>query len=539
MSVIKARHARRPRLGVAAGLLVIAVAIGAGAGRFGPTSRADGDLGRLTDAVWSASSEVPDPEMSDATTAWALDDRPRPPAGLDELAGGLASVDLDLDGDLDLVVAQGSVDIYLWRTDGFATPRSLGISRATAVTAADVDRDGWPDLLVARNGEYDAVIWGGEWIGTGSPPGEPTELAGTQPSAGLIAAELSSGGALDIVRLGRGAEAHDIVWTADPGEPRTFVPTPLGNGEGPTMAGEVADIDGDGLLDVWATRDVGWDLDPDSLYSRRGDPTGPWFDIAAELGADLAIDGMGVTIADLDGDGSLDAYVSDLGDNEVLLRDGDQFVVAADTGAARIRPPGTATTIVSSSWASGATDINLDGRLDLVVANGGFASGKVRNKIPGTTVALIDPPAVLVGIGGGRYVDVWPRIGLRWDSASRGLTIADFDADGDDDYVFLSVDGSLDALRNVAAGSSVTIAPGAGCHPVGAVVTVDQGSISTRMLLGANTYNGAHSPAVVVGMLPTISDITVVWPGGHLSRLSSQRTSGRIRLTADCADSTD
>ncbi len=148
MSVVQARRARRPRAGVAAGLLVVAVAVGAWAARLAPTSRADGDPGRLIDADWSASSEVPDPDLSNATAAWALDDRARPPVGLDEMAGGLASVDLDLDGDLDLVVAQGGVDVHLWRTDGFAAPRSLGISRATAVTAADVDRDGWPDLLV-------------------------------------------------------------------------------------------------------------------------------------------------------------------------------------------------------------------------------------------------------------------------------------------------------------------------------------------------------------------------------------------------------
>ncbi len=521
-------------------MLIVAIAVGTWAGGLRPNSRADGDPGRLTDADWSADSDVPDPELSDATATWALGDRRPPPVDLDEMAGGLASIDMDLDGDLDLVVAQDTVELYLWATDGFAAPRALDVSRATAVTAADVDRDGWPDLLVARDAENDLVVWGGEWVGNGAPADEATGLAGTQPSAGLIAAELSGDGALDIVRLGRGdgTDAPDIVWTADPHEPRSFVPTPLGRGQGPTMAAEIVDIDGDGLLDIWATRDVGWDLDPDSLYSRRRDPTGSWFDIAAELGTDLAIDGMGITIADLDGDGTLDAYLSDLGDNEVLLRNGDRFMVASDTGAARIRPPGAATTTVSSSWASGATDVNLDGQLDLVVANGGFVSGNVRNKVPGTAVALFDPPAMLVGIGGGRYVDTWPRLELGWDSASRGLTIADFDADGDDDYVLLAVDGSLDALRNDTVGNSVTVVPGPGCHPVGAVVTVDQGSISARTLLGANTYAGAHSPAVIVGMLPTIGEITVSWPGGHTSRLSSPRTSGRTRLVADC-DSTD
>jgi hypothetical protein len=46
---------------------------------------------------------------------------------------------------------------------------------------------------------------------------------------------------------------------------------------------------------------------------------GAWVDIAADLHADLAIDGMGLTVADLSVDGVLDGYVSDLGDNEILI----------------------------------------------------------------------------------------------------------------------------------------------------------------------------------------------------------------------------
>ena len=94
---------------------------------------------------------------------------------------------------------------------------------------------------------------------------------------------------------------------------------------------------------------------------------------------------MGVTVTDLDGDARLDAYVSDLGDNEQLMReDGNRFAATYDTGAARIRPPGAPNEVISSSWASGATDLNLDGVLDIVVANGGFPTGNVRNKISDT-----------------------------------------------------------------------------------------------------------------------------------------------------------
>jgi hypothetical protein len=207
-----------------------------------------------------------------------------------------------------------------------------------------------------------------------------------------------------------------------------------------------------------------------------------------------------------------------------------------DTGAARIRPPGSPASTISSSWASGATDVNLDGRLDLVVANGGFESGRVRNKVAGTDVALVDPPAFLLGIGDGRFTDVWTQLGLGWDSASRGLTIADFDADGDDDYVFLGTDGSLRALRNDIAAASVTVTSAPGCHPAGAVVDVDQGSVTAQWLLAPNAYGGAHSPRFVLGVLPSVADISVTWPDGSTTSLRIPDAAVRSKLVAGCID---
>lgn len=496
----------------------------------------DGDPGRLVEATWPVPLGVPKPVISDATHAWRLENRTSPHTGLDAMAGGLATGDLDGDGDLDLAVAHGSVEVYLWDAGHFAPAHDLGISHAMAVTIGDVDRDGWADLLIARDAVDDAVLWGGAWVEERAAPPERLELPGAHPSSALIAVELSGDTAIDIVGLGRGdnEDASSVVWVAAPDDRRVFTSTALGSETGPAMAAEIADVDGDGLVDVWVTRDVGWAISPDSVYSRRGDPSGPWFDIGAELGAARAIDGMGITIADLGGDQRLDAYLSDLGENEVLIRHDRGFVPTVDTGAARIRPPGAPQAVISSSWASGATDVNLDGRLDLVVANGGFESGGVRNKVAGTDVALVDPPAVLLGIGDGRFADVWPQLGLGWDSASRGLTIADFDNDGDDDYVLLGTDGSLRALRNDVDGASLTITPLPGCHPAGAVAVVDQGSVSARWLLAPNTFAGAHSPAFIVGVLPSIADVSLSWPDGTTNRLPLPDASVRSDIVADC-----
>ncbi|MFQ5557794.1 MAG: FG-GAP repeat domain-containing protein, partial [Acidimicrobiales bacterium] len=359
-----ALRARRPVLRVAAwatlmlsGLAVVAVVVAVVG-----TESAPPVVGALSETARTLPAAVPAAELTDATGVWHLD-TVGPSEFDDPMAGGSAVADVDSDGDLDLVVAHGDLRILRWGGAGYLPPVVVELGTALAVSTADVDSDGWTDLLVARARASDTIVWGGEWIERGTRP-DTTEIGGSNTSGALLAGELTGDDRIDIVRLGRGArDSTDIVWEAL--TRRDFDPVELPDGDRLSLAGELIDVDHDGLLDIWVTRDVGWLEGGDSLFSRGGDPTGPWVDVAPRLGAALEVDGMGVTIADLDGDRVLDAYVSDIGDNEVLLGRTDGFEPATDTGAARIRPPGSADSVISSSWASGATDLNLDGRVDL------------------------------------------------------------------------------------------------------------------------------------------------------------------------------
>jgi hypothetical protein len=414
----------------------------------------------------------------------------------------------------------------------------LDIDDAVAVDVADVDGDSWPDLLVARSGPTDAVVWGGDWVSNGAQP-ETTALEGSQPSAALQVAELSGDDRIDLVRLGRGDDSGDpdVLWVADDTIDRSFTRTDLGSDRRLSLSAEIFDADLDGLNDVWVTRDLGWATGPDSVYPRRGDPDGGFADVAEDLGADLAIDGMGITIADLNGDAVLDAYLSDLGDNEVLIGSNDVYVARTETGAARIRAPGASDAVVSSSWASGSIDINLDGRLDLVVVNGGFADVAMRNKVSGTDVSVADPPAILLGLGDGRFADGWPELDFDWNTSGRGLTIGDIDGDGDDEFVILSDDGTLRAFENrsTAPSVSISVSVSGSCDVTGATATVISNDRVLRSLLRRHTYNGAHATQLAIGVNGRQPDVLVEWPDGRIETPVVVAEDGaRERRVADC-----
>lgn len=476
-----------------------------------------GDPGRLEESLVSWPEARPLPSFTDVTDDWGLSEW-RNTAGT-QLSGGVGAADLDADGLLDIVTAGGDVAVFFNVGGTFtrATGRVPGLrGDAISIGLADLDADLRVDVMIGTAVRDVFIVWGGRWVEARDlSAADVTRLPGGDPTTGLLELPQSNSRLLDVVRLSYGQlrPATDVIFRQQ--SPRQFEVEELPTSDWRSMAGEVVDIDGDDELDIWVTRDVGWREGSDSIYSRTGD--GTWQDVGGDLNADLAIDGMGVAIADLNGDGLLDAYLSDLGDNEMLVGTPDGFITAHDTGAARIRPPGAARDSISSSWASGVADLNLDGQLDLFVTNGGFPLFAVDNKISGTTVALDDPPAVLLGVGGGRFAEVWPDLGLRWVGAARGLAIGDFDGDGDSDVIISRLAGSLVALRNDTKGPSVRVVARPGCEPTGAVVTVRAGLQSETSLLRAHTFLGVHAPEVIVGVPRGELSIRVVWPGGSVT----------------------
>jgi len=493
------------------------------------------DPGRTVETLydWPSAAEAL-PEFTDVTEEWGLSEFEND-TDL-QAAGGVAVGDLDGDGWPDLAVAGRDLFLFYGSSGGMtpaAAPITVTDGQVAAVGIADLDGDTVNDLLVSVIGGDDLIIWGGEWSTVRAPAQAPrTALPGGSQTVALIAADLSGDERPDLLRLSHDPAEPDIIWEQTAA--RRFVPEPLPQSFRRSFAAEIADLDRDGLLDVWVTRDIGWITGADSIYTRRGQRDGPWIDVAPDLGAALAIDGMGIALADLDGDGDIDAYVTDVGENDILLADDDGYTPATDSGAGRIRPPGDRARAVSSSWAVGTGDLNLDGIIDLVVANGGFGGTDIVNKISGTEFVDLDSPAMFLGLGEGRFADVWPQLGQPWKARIRGMALGDLDLDGDTDLVFVSSAGGMRVYRNEATAPSVTlVVPDTACA-AGFVATVTSPTTYYRSVLVQHPFLSASQPSLTVGTLGVAVEISVIRPG--LSQFSSQvpARDGRVTVEIPC-----
>lgn len=250
----------------------------------------------------------------------------------------------------------------------------------------------------------------------------------------------------------------------------------------------VADVDGDGWLDVFITRPY----DDDLLYRNLGD--GTFVDIAAEVGLTGTLGTAGAAFGDVDGDGDQDLYVTTLGElqhNLFIQEDGLFTEQALERGAA------VPTEHQHAGSSVAFADYDLDGDLDLYVGEwrthavgnhpsharllrnlgpdqpGYFedvtlAAGiavddvwqTVDGNVPGTFVLSVGwsdldadgwPDLLLVSDfaasrlfwneGDGTFVDGTIAAGVGTEENGMGSAVADYDRDGDPDWFVTSITG--------------------------------------------------------------------------------------------------
>ena len=165
---------------------------------------------------------------------------------------------------------------------------------------------------------------------------------------------------------------------------------------------------------------------------------------------------MGVAAADVDGDGGVDLFITNVGPNALLLQRDGRFEERA--GPAGVADP---------RWGTGTgfVDVDLDGDLDLVVVNYvPFDAGRIPVCRRGSIRTYCDPDRY-PGTGDLLYLneghtgepgmtDATLAAGLTGVGRGLGLAMADIDLDGDTDW-FVANDGEANFLyRNDTGGGS-------------------------------------------------------------------------------------
>src|SRR5262249_1795871 len=177
--------------------------------------------------------------------------------------------------------------------------------------------------------------------------------------------------------------------------------------------------------------------------------SGKFRDVAVEAGIAFSPDGkaragMGVAVGDFENSGHSGIAITNF-DNEMigLYRAGkagayDETALASGVGAP------SKTTL---GFGCAFLDVDLDGRLDLAVANG-HIDETVRN-IRGN-VGYAQPPQLFLNLGGGRFREAAGEAGAEFSRAKvgRGLACGDFDRDGDVDILLTTNNGAAYLYRN-------------------------------------------------------------------------------------------
>jgi enediyne biosynthesis protein E4 len=201
------------------------------------------------------------------------------------------------------------------------------------------------------------------------------------------------------------------------------------------------DFDGDGWVDAYVANDS----NPSTLYRNNRD--GTFTDIGTAAGCAYSHDGrpqagMGVAIGDYDRSGTMDIFKTNFA--------GDTSTLYANTGDGLCEDRTLASGIGVNSrwlgWGVGFVDLDGDGWLDLLLANGHVYPEVDRLE---SEAGYRQPKVVYRNLRNGRFADVSARLGaaIRTPRAGRGVAFADFDNDGDVDVVVNNLQEPPDLLR--------------------------------------------------------------------------------------------
>jgi hypothetical protein len=440
-------------------------------------------------------------------------------SGLD-IAGhnmGVAVGDVNNDGRPDLLVTQyNGVRLFLNQGDGrfLDVTDKAGLRNphwGASAALVDFDRDGWLDLVVVNYVDYDpsVICTGLSGIPDYCPPrvfnGSVTRLF-RNLGTGANERHKSPDGCASIVHF------EDVT-----------VSSGLSRLVGPGLGVVCADFDGDGWPDIFIANDGEanrlWINQHNGTFKEEAIARGVAYNAMGQAEA-----GMGVALGDVDGDGLFDLYVTHLTEeNNRLWRQGPRGLFRDQTAHVGL---------VQGLWHGTGFgtilgDFNLDGALDLAIANGRVSKApRGANDALGPHWSLYaERNQLFANDGAGHFRDISasnPAF-CTTPNIARGLAYGDFDNDGKLDLLVTTVAGPARLYHNVVSPSGHWLCvraldPEHGERDaVGAEICVRAGEQKwLRWINPATSFLCSNDPRAHFGLGPVthVDAITVLWPDG-------------------------
>jgi len=420
------------------------------------------------------------------------------------------------------------------------------------VAVGDYDNDGFEDLYVTSyggnhlyhnngNGTFtDVTVKSG--TGGSTVPGQTWST-----SAAWV--DLDNDGKLDLVVLRYVVWDFEDVWCGEhrPGyrsycHPDIFPAIPPlvfhndGNGHFTEVAQKVglgtpgkglgiamADFDGDGKIDLAVANDSM----PQFLYRNKGGGMFEEIGLTSEIAVDgdgRTYAGMGIDFQDYDNDGRPDLVITNLANQKyALYQNNGDATFTYDTYVAGLAKM----TLLHSGWGVHFLDFDNDGYKDLLVAQG-HDLDNVELNYP---QLHYKEPMLLARNTGKGFDDVSGESGSVFQQlwVGRGLAVGDLDNDGRVDAVVATNDGAPHILHNetVSANHWLTlllVGHTSNRDAIGAQIKVTAGKLTQYVTVStAGSYLSSNDKRAHfgLGMANSADSIEIRWPSGIVQNLSN------------------
>jgi hypothetical protein len=419
---------------------------------------------------------------------------------------GVAIGDVNNDGRPDvLVTGYRWVRLFLNNGNGTFTDvtREAGLDNpgwGTSAAFVDYDRDGWLDLVVVNYVDYDP-----SWPCFGSSG--TSDYCSPKVFAGTVTRLFRN---LGEQRAGK-VRFQDVTVSAG-----------LARASGPGLGVVCADLTGDGWPDIFVANDTRpnhlWVNQRDGTFKEEAVIRGVAFNSMSQAQA-----GMGIGLADVNGDGMLDLVVTHLAEEtNTLWVQGPAGLFQDRTGRAGLTTPRWRGT----GFGVALADFDHNGWPDLAIANGRvFRAPRSANQALGPHWGhYAERNNLLAHDGQGRFRDISlanPDL-CGTPNVARGLAVGDVDGDGALDLLVTTVAGRARLLRNVAPDRGHwllvrALDPKVRREAYGAEVRVRAGGRTWLGLVNpGGSYLCSNDPRVHFGLgtNASIDRIRVRWPDG-------------------------